>query len=264
MYSEDRTQIYIDSLSVSPSPYLECLRNKAQSGNVPVIRRQSEPLISFFLAGLKPARILEIGTAVGYSALFIWEASKGTVSIDTIERNPQWAAKARKNVAAYPVDDGDRPLSPDGDRPLSPDGDRPRSPGDRPRSSHGDRPLPDDGDRPLSDPGDRPRINVMEGDAADILPTLKPYYDMVFMDAAKGQYLSFLPHVERLLRPGGLLISDNILQDGDVINPRSMIHRRDRTIHKRMREYLYTITHSPKWQTMVLPIADGVSVSYRL
>lgn len=84
---------------------------------------------------------------------------------------------------------------------------------------------------------------------------------MVFMDAAKGQYIHFLPDILRLMSPGSLLVSDNVLQDGDVIQSRFAVTRRNRTIHARMREYLYELKHRPELETVVLPVGDGVALS---
>ena len=84
---------------------------------------------------------------------------------------------------------------------------------------------------------------------------------MIFMDAAKGQYIHFMPEVLRLLKPGGLLISDNVLQDGDIIESRFAVTRRNRTIHARMREYLYELKHHPELETVILPVGDGVTLS---
>lgn len=106
-------------------------------------------------------------------------------------------------------------------------------------------------------------IELLEGDAADILKELSGGYDMIFMDAAKGQYIHFLPDVLRLLNPGGLLVSDNVLQDGDIIESRFAVTRRNRTIHSRMREYLYELTHSAELETVVLPVGDGVTISVK-
>ena len=103
---------------------------------------------------------------------------------------------------------------------------------------------------------------MLTGDAADILQELTGPYDFIFMDAAKGQYLHFLPDVLRLLSPGGLLVSDNVLQDGDILESRFAVTRRNRTIHSRMREYLYELTHHEGLETVVLPVGDGVTVSY--
>ena len=88
-------------------------------------------------------------------------------------------------------------------------------------------------------------------------------YDFIFMDAAKGQYIHYLPEIMRLLAPGGVLISDNVMQDGDIIESKYAVTRRDRTIHKRMREYLYTLKHHEELETSILTLGDGVAVSVR-
>ena len=111
------------------------------------------------------------------------------------------------------------------------------------------------------------RITLLEGDATDILIELVKSgkrYDLIFMDAAKGQYINFFDNVMSLLEVGGLLVSDNVLQDGDVIESRYGVTRRNRTIHARMREYLYTLTHKDELQTIVLPIGDGVTLSTKV
>lgn len=104
----------------------------------------------------------------------------------------------------------------------------------------------------------------MEGDALEALKDLEGPYDFIFMDAAKGQYIHFLPDILRLMPIGGLLVSDNILQDGDILESRYAVTRRNRTIHGRMREYLYTIKHHDQLRTDILPIGDGVTVSVRM
>ena len=104
----------------------------------------------------------------------------------------------------------------------------------------------------------------MEGDATEILKELEGPYDLIFMDAAKGQYIHFLPDVKRLLAPGAILVSDNVLQDGDIIESHYIVERRNRTIYKRMREYLYELTHSDELVTAVMPIGDGITVSTKL
>ena len=113
----------------------------------------------------------------------------------------------------------------------------------------------------------RNKISLKEGEADEILKELvegKEEYDLIFLDAAKAQYMNFLPKLMELLDEGGLLITDNVLQDGTVINSRYSITRRDRTIHTRMREYLYAITHMGELETIILPVGDGVSLSYRI
>ncbi|MCR5255710.1 MAG: O-methyltransferase [Acetatifactor sp.] len=107
------------------------------------------------------------------------------------------------------------------------------------------------------------QITLLEGDATDILAKLTETYDLIFMDAAKGQYINFLPDVLRLLNPGGLLVSDNVLQDGDIIESRFAVTRRNRTIHARMRDYLYELKHNELLETVILPVGDGVTLSVR-
>nr|WP_330365294.1 O-methyltransferase [Butyrivibrio fibrisolvens] len=108
------------------------------------------------------------------------------------------------------------------------------------------------------------KITLLEGDAADILKELDEDYDFVFMDAAKGQYENFLPHVMRVLKKGGLLVTDNVLQDGDIVQSRFAVTRRNRTIHARMREYIYDITHTDDLQTVILNTGDGVTLSVKM
>ncbi len=108
------------------------------------------------------------------------------------------------------------------------------------------------------------KITLLEGDATEILKTLQPGYDFIFMDAAKGQYINFLPDCLRILNKGGLLVSDNCLQDGDVIESRFAVTRRDRTIHARMRDYLYELKHNDMLNTVILTVGDGMTLSVKL
>ena len=109
--------------------------------------------------------------------------------------------------------------------------------------------------------GETGRITLLEGDAQEILKGLDRPFDLVFMDAAKGQYLLWLPRILELMAPGGMLISDNVLQDGDIIESRYAVERRNRTIHGRMREYLYELKHLERLTTTIVPIGDGITVS---
>lgn len=111
--------------------------------------------------------------------------------------------------------------------------------------------------------GKEENITLLEGDAQEILGTLDGEYDFIFMDAAKGQYIHFLPDVLRLMPEGGLLLSDNVLQDGDIIQSRYAVTRRNRTIHTRMRDYLYELKHRPELTTAILPLGDGVTLSVK-
>lgn len=111
--------------------------------------------------------------------------------------------------------------------------------------------------------GKEDRITLLSGDAARVLTTLEGPYDLIFMDAAKAQYIHFLPEVLRLLGPGGILVSDNVLQDGDLIESHFAVERRNRTIYKRMREYLYVLKNHEELETSILPLGDGVTLSIK-
>lgn len=111
--------------------------------------------------------------------------------------------------------------------------------------------------------GKEENITLLAGDAQDILETLNGKYDFIFMDAAKGQYIHFLPDVLRLMPEGGILLSDNVLQDGDIIQSKYAVTRRNRTIHTRMRDYLYELKHNPELTTVILPVGDGVTLSVK-
>ena len=111
--------------------------------------------------------------------------------------------------------------------------------------------------------GREEQIILIEGDAAEVLGRLEGEYDFIFMDAAKGQYIHYLPDVMRLLADGGCLVSDNVMQDGDVIESRFAVERRNRTIHARMREYLYELKHREDLVTSILPLGDGAAVSIK-
>ena len=111
--------------------------------------------------------------------------------------------------------------------------------------------------------GKEDRITLLEGDAAQVLKTLEGSYDFIFMDAAKAQYIHFLPDILRLLSNGGILVSDNVLQDGDLIESHFAVERRNRTIYKRMREYLYVLKNHEQLETSILPLGDGVTFSVK-
>ena len=107
-------------------------------------------------------------------------------------------------------------------------------------------------------------IQLLEGDALVIMPSLEEnQFDFVFMDAAKAQYINFLPEVLRLMKKGAVLITDNILQEGDLIQSKYVVRRRDRTIHKRMREYLKVVKNHPELETSIIPIGDGITISVK-
>ena len=210
MIADERISAFIDSLDTGNTPFLNEIESEAKKTNVPIIRTQTQSLIKLLLAIGKPTSILEVGCAIGFSALLMSEYAPADCHITTIEKYEKRIPIARENFKRAGRED---------------------------------------------------RITLLEGDAADILKKLDGPYDMIFMDAAKGQYIHFLPDVLRLLPVGGILVSDNVLQDGDVIESRFAVTRRNRTIHSRMREYLYELMHHPNLVTTILSVGDGVTIS---
>lgn len=210
MVIDERMVAFIDSLDRGNTAFLDEIERQALRERVPIIRKSTQSLLKFLLALSKPRSILEVGTAVGFSALLMSEYGPEDCHITTIENYEKRISQARENFGRA---------------------------------------------------GAEGRITLLEGDAGKILKELSGTYEMIFMDAAKGQYLSFLPDVFRLLAPGGLLVSDNVLQEGDIVESRFAVTRRNRTIHARMREYLYELKHHPKLETVVLPVGDGVTLT---
>ncbi|MCM1123288.1 MAG: O-methyltransferase [Eubacterium sp.] len=212
MIADERMNAFIDSLDGGNAPFLNEIENEAKKANVPIIRAQVQSLLKFLLAVRKPSSILEVGCAVGFSALLMSEYAPENCHITTIEKYEKRIPVAKENFRRAGRED---------------------------------------------------KITLLEGDAADILKGLEGTYDLIFMDAAKGQYIHFLPEVLRLLSEGGILLSDNVLQDGDIIESRFAVTRRNRTIHSRMREYLYELKHHPDLETVILPVGDGVTISFK-
>ncbi len=212
MIERERLSTYINSLDSGNPAFLMELEESAHRDYVPVIRTETQNLLKLLLAMNRPKKILEVGTAVGFSALLIEYFNPEDCKITTIENYQKRIPIARENFRKA---------------------------------------------------GKEHVIELLEGDAAQVLTTLTEPYHFIFMDAAKGQYIRLLPEVVRLLEPGGVLVSDNVLQEGDIIESRFAVTRRNRTIHKRMRDYLYELTHTEELTTSVLPVGDGVTVSVR-
>ena len=212
MIVDERMRTYINSLDMGNTPFLEELEQIALRERVPIIRREMQSFIKMFLALNQPKRILEVGTAVGFSTLLMCEYGPEDLQIVTIENYEKRIPIARENFRKAE------------------------------RES---------------------QITLLEGDAGEILKGLKGSFDMIFMDAAKGQYINWLPDVKRLMKKGSVLISDNVLQEGDIIESHYLVERRNRTIYKRMREYLYQLKHDPALVTSILPLGDGVTVSVK-
>ena len=213
MIIDERMSAFIDSLDSGNPAWLNEIEKYALDTQVPIIRRSMQSLLKFLLTYTKPKSILEVGTAIGFSALLMSEYAPADCRITTIEKYEKRIPIARENFRRAGKEDV---------------------------------------------------ITLLEGDAGEILKKLDGSFDFIFMDAAKGQYINFMPQVLRLLKTGGVLVSDNVLQDGDIIESHYIVERRNRTIYKRMREYLYELTHSDELVTAVMPIGDGITVSTKL
>ncbi|MDD3173615.1 MAG: O-methyltransferase [Herbinix sp.] len=217
MIVDERIAAYINSLAVEITPELLTLEKEALKNHVPIIKKETQGLLKFILRLQQPKCILEVGTAIGFSALFMSEYTNSDCKITTIEKVPMRLVEAEKNLSSEIYQHKDK-------------------------------------------------VTLRKGEALDVLKACvaeKTSYDFIFLDAAKAQYMSFLPELLKLLDDHGMLVTDNVLQDGTVTNSRYSITRRDRTIHSRMRDYLYTITHMEELETVILPVGDGVALSYK-
>ena len=212
MIVDERLVTFINSFDTGNTEMLDRIEKEAIETYVPIIRKEMQTFLKTLLAIKKPARILEVGTAVGFSAILMAEYNPVKCEIVTIENYEKRIPIARENFKRT---------------------------------------------------GKEEQITLLEGDAAEVLKEIKEPFDFIFMDAAKGQYIHFMPEVLRLLKKDGILVSDNVLQEGDIIESRYVVTRRNRTIHKRMRDYLYQLTHHEKLVTSILPIGDGITVSVK-
>ncbi len=212
MIVDERMITFINSMDAGHTPYLEKLEQEAKKNFVPIIRREMQSFLKVFLKIQQPKRILEVGTAIGFSALFMAEYAPENCEITTIENYEKRIPIAREH---------------------------------------------------FREAGRQAQITLLPGDARELLKTLEDTYDLIFMDAAKGQYIHFLPEILRLMHPGSVLISDNVLQDGDIVESHYIVERRNRTIYKRMREYLYTLKQHEELETAIIPLGDGITLSVK-
>lgn len=212
MIVDERMAVFMDSMDTPNSEFLNGLEKYAKETGVPIIRPSMQSFLKLLLAIKRPVNILEVGCAIGFSALLMSEYAPEGCHITTIEKYEKRIPLAKENFAKAGKEDA---------------------------------------------------ITLLEGDALEILKKLDETYDFIFMDAAKGQYIHFLPEILRLLAEDGMLVSDNVLQDGEIIESRFAVNRRNRTIHARMREYLYELKHHPCLVTSILPVGDGVTVSVK-
>ena len=187
---------------------LEKIKQKALEEHIPLIMDDTLEVVDRILKEVQPKRILEIGTAVGYSAMCFSEYLQGDGKIDTIERDEERIAEAKVNIKNVGVED---------------------------------------------------KINIYEGDAVEILPTLNEKYDVVFIDAAKGKYPFFLKEALRMIKPTGVILADNILYKGYVMSDYNK--HKQRTAVRNLREYIKEVTENPNIETEILEVGDGLAVS---
>ncbi|WP_427339150.1 O-methyltransferase [Caloranaerobacter sp. DY30410] len=207
----DYIQEYIRSVLPKSSDVLKTLEDYAKNYNVPIIHPEVAQFIRVIIQIKNPNRILEIGTAIGYSAIVMAEASKKDCEIITIERREDMVKLAKENLKRAGLDN---------------------------------------------------RIKVLHGEAQEILPNIKDKFDLIFLDAAKGKYMEFLPYCIENLNDGGVIISDNVLFKGMVAND-DLVIRRKKTIVRRMREYLKYICNTPILETSIIPIGDGIALTIK-
>lgn len=187
---------------------LQIIKEKALQNHVPIIMDDTLEVVDKILKELKPKRILEIGTAVGYSAMCFSDYLQENGIIDTIERDEERIKEAKENIVKVGVEE---------------------------------------------------KINILEGDAVEILPTLNEKYDMVFIDAAKGKYPFFLKEALRMLNNNGIILADNILYKGYVMSDYNK--HKQRTAVRNLREYIAEVTNNPNLETEILEVGDGLAIT---
>lgn len=210
MIDSERLSIYLNSIERDNTELLNLIEKEAIASYVPIIRKDMQYLLRTLLTMNRPKKILEVGTAIGFSAILMGEFTDNDCTITTIENYDKRIPIARENIK---------------------------------RAGMGDR------------------ITLIEGDAQDVLKEIDDTFDFVFMDAAKGQYINFLPDIKRLTESGSVIVTDNVLQDGDILESHFIVDRRNRTIHKRIRDYLYELCQDERYDTTILSVGDGVALT---
>lgn len=209
---KERLDVFIASFCQDETEELFEIEETAIKNSVPIIKRGARNTLRNILAMKRPEKILEIGTAIGFSAILMAKEVKDC-QIITIENYEPRIKEAGNNFSKYGYSD---------------------------------------------------RIHLIEGDAVKILSNMEDKFDFIFLDVAKAQYIRLLPDIVRILHKGGVLFADNILQDNWILESHFAVERRDRTIHSRMREYLYEITHHSQLKSSIIPVDDGVALSVKI
>ncbi|SES71788.1 Predicted O-methyltransferase YrrM [Natronincola peptidivorans] len=208
---EESVEEYIRKLLPQQQELLNEIESYATQNHVPIIQKEVAALLKILTKASKSKKILEIGTAIGYSSIILCQSAGEGGFVTTIERDEERVQRARLNI-------------------------------EKANLSH--------------------HIRIIEGEAQDVLNFLDAKYDLIFLDGAKGHYKEMLQDCINLLEVGGLLVSDNILFKGMVVND-NLVIKRKRTIVNRMREYLQYICNHPQLDTSIIPIGDGLAISYK-
>ena len=210
MIDNERLSVYLNSIEKDNTDLLNSIEKEAIESYVPIIRKDMQYFLRTLLSMNKPTNILEVGTAIGFSAILMGTYTDDNCKITTIEKYEKRIPIARENFKRANMQE---------------------------------------------------RITLLEGDAKDVLKSIDDTFDFVFMDAAKGQYIAFWPDIRRLTKAGSVIVTDNVLQDGDILESHFIVDRRNRTIHKRIREYLYELCQDEKYDTTILSVGDGIALT---
>jgi predicted O-methyltransferase YrrM len=209
--NEEYIEDYIRQLLPKNNNDLQIMEKYAIDYHVPIVQPEVAQLLKVLLKMNKPKNILEVGTAIGYSALIMAETTEGKANITTIERRRDMIEIAMENISKTPY---------------------------------------------------KENIKILEGDAEEVLLTLDEKYDFIFLDAAKGQYMDFFNKCIKYLNKGGIIVSDNVLYKGMVATD-ALVIRRKKTIVKRLRAFLQYINEVEGYTSSIIPIGDGVAITYR-
>ncbi len=208
MITSERFEVFCETLYPEEQGFLAEMEKYAYENDVPIIRPAARRYLRWLLATIKPGRILELGTAIGFSAILMGQAAP-EATIVTIENYDKRIIKAKENIAAAGMSD---------------------------------------------------RITLLEGDAAGLLEEMEGSFDLVFVDAAKAQYETYLKLLMPLVHRGSVILCDNVLarDSGSIIDSRYAVERRDRTIHERMRKFLKDVTSDSRFVTDLSMAGDGL------
>lgn len=209
--TDDDVQRFICETIGPHAGFLGEVERYAAENKIPVLETSTARLLEIICRLLMPERILELGTAIGFSSILMCEATDGKAIIDTVEIDPEMSVSAAENIMKAGFND---------------------------------------------------KVNLINADAADVLKNIDKSYDLVLIDAAKGQYNEYYKFCSDMVSPGGVIFADNVLYRGMTAGG-AMINRRQRLLVKRLRQYVKTAVEDKRFITDIIPIGDGVCMSFR-